>query len=175
MNKKVLLLFIVLACSATVKTALAVGIPHQFGQQKTSHTFTDSSLYLLTHLSIKEIQKLSGRKLTFKEKIALKLYKSNAGFFNRGADSADQKKLEKKARWAKWLGIGSLIGLFIPFVNFFALPAAIIAIVFGKATQNKVKNNRDSKQGITFGIITIGLILLLFTIVLLLLSSFGFA
>jgi hypothetical protein len=175
MNKKVSVLFIVIIFCAASKTLFAVGIPHQFAQQKTSLNFSDSSLDLLTHLSIKDIQKLSGRKLTFKEKVSLKLYRSNKGFFNRFADSTDQKKLERKASWSKWLGIGSLIGLFIPFVNFFALPAAIIAIVFGKATQNKVKNNRDSRQGITFGIITIGLLLLLFTFVLLILSSFGFA
>ncbi|MEO5944413.1 MAG: hypothetical protein ABIP30_10270 [Ferruginibacter sp.] len=175
MNKKVSVLLILIIFCVAAKTAFAVGIPHQFAQQKTSIEFSDSSLYLLTHLSIKEIQLLSGRKLTFKEKIALKIYKSNPGFFNRFTDSTDQKKLENKARWAKRLGIGSLISLFIPFVDILALPAAIIAIVFGKATQNKVKNKRDSKQGITFGIITIGAILLMVTLIIIILSSFGFA
>ncbi|MEO7046326.1 MAG: hypothetical protein ABI091_13535 [Ferruginibacter sp.] len=175
MNKAVIVLFIMIMCFTSTTKIFAVSIPHSFEQQQTSHNFSDSSLYLLTHLSIKEIQILSGRKLTFKEKIALKIYKSNAGFFNRFADSTDQKKLEKKARWAKLLGIGSLISLFIPFVDILALPAAIMAIIFGKATQNKVKNKRDSKQGITFGIITIGVLLLMITLIILILSSFGFA
>jgi hypothetical protein len=175
MNKTVVVLFIMMMCFSSTTKIFAVGINHQFEKQQKSQNFYDSSLYVLTHLSIKEIQKLSGRKLTFKEKIALKIYKSNAGFFNRFADSTDQKKLERKARWSKWLGIGSLVSLIIPFVDILALPAAIIAIVFGKATQNKVKNKRDSKQGITFGIITIGAILLMATLIIILLSSFGFA
>ena len=75
--------------------------------------------------------------------------------------------------WSKWLGIGSLIGLFIPGVGVLSLPAAIIAIVFGASTQDKVKNKRNARQGITFGIITLAVILLLVALVVVIVSAWG--
>ncbi|MCY7291957.1 MAG: hypothetical protein LH615_07210 [Ferruginibacter sp.] len=173
MYKKVFILFMLIMCCVSTKKVFADAVPYQFEKQKTTLNFSDSNLHLITRLSIKEIEKLSGRKLNFKEKMAVKLYKSNPIFYNNFTDSTQEKKLERKALWSKWLGIGSLIGIIIPFVSLLSLPAAIIAIVFGATTLNKVKDKSNSRQGITFGIITIGVILLIIAIVVALVSSFG--
>ena len=81
--------------------------------------------------------------------------------------------MERKALWSKWLGIGSLIGLFIPGVVLLSVPAAIIAIVFGISTQDNIKNKRNARQGITFGIITLAIIVLLVALVVVIVSSLG--
>ena len=173
MQKKILFLFFLLTCCIFTNKTFAEVLPFQFEKQKATVNFSDSNLKLLTHLSVKEIEKLSGRKLSFKEKIAVKLYKSNPNFYNQFVDSTEEKRLEKKALWAKWLGIGSLISLIVPGVGLLALPAAIIAIVFGTETKNKLKDKTNSNLGIIFGVITIGLILLLVALVILIVSSIG--
>jgi len=173
MYKKVCVLFVLIICCVSTKKLFAETVPYQFEKQKTTLNFSDSNFNVINRLSVKEIEKLSGRKLNFKEKIAIKLYKSNPQFYNNFVDSTDEKKIEKKALWAKWLGIGSLVGLFVPVVGLLSLPAAIIAIVFGASTIDKVKNKRNSRQGIIFGIITIGVLLLLVALVAIIVSGFG--
>ncbi len=173
MNKKILFLFIVIGAIISIQKTFAETIPFSFKNMKPAASFSDSNLSVITHLSVKEIEKLAGRKLSFKEKIAVKIYKHNPSLYNQYADSTEEKKLEKKALWSKWLGIGSLIGLFIPGVGALSLPAAIIAIVFGASTKDKVKNKRNSRQGITFGIITLGIILLLAALVVVIVASLG--
>ena len=173
MNKKILLSFFFFIGIISTQKICAETVPFQFNKTLPTSNFSDSNLAIINHLSIKEIEKLAGRKLNFKEKIAIKIYKSNPALYNHIEDSTEDKKLEKKALWSKWLGIGSLIGLFVPGVGLLSLPAAILAIVFGTSTQNKVKNKRDARQGITFGIITIGIILLLVALVVSIVTSFG--
>lgn len=165
MNKKIFSLFFILSIVFSVQKTFAETIPVSFAIVKSAAVFSDTNFFVLTHLSKKEIQKLAGRKLSFKEKLAIKLYKGNPTLFHQYADSTEEKKLEKKALWSKWLGIGSLIGLFIPGVGLLSLPAAIIAIVFGTSTRDKVKDKRNSRQGIAFGIITLGIIVLLVALV----------
>lgn len=75
------------------------------------------------------------------------------------------KKIEKKAVWAKWLGIGSLIGLFIPGINLLSLPAAVAAVILGSETLKKTKHPGYARQGIIFGCITAGLLLIVGLIV----------
>lgn len=80
-----------------------------------------------------------------------------------GPDS--EEKIEKKALWAKWLGIGSLIGLFIPGINLLSLPAAVAAVILGTETLKKTKHPGYARQGIIFGCITAGLLLIVGLIV----------
>ena len=172
MNKKILYFFIIICSVVSTQKTFAETVPFAFENVKPAVSFSDSNLSVF-NLSVKEIEKLAGRKLSFKEKIAVKIYKHNPSLFKRFADSTEEKKLEKKALWSKWLGIGSLIGLFIPGVGLLSVPAAIIAIVFGISTQDKVKNKRNARQGITFGIITLAIILLLVALVVVIVSSLG--
>ena len=173
MNKKILFFFIVIGAIVSAQKTFAETVPFAFENVKPAVSFSDSNFSVFTNLSVKEIEKLAGRKLSFKEKIAVKIYKHNPSLFKRFADSTEEKKLERKALWSKWLGIGSLIGLFIPGVGLLSVPAAIIAIVFGISTQDKVKNKRNARQGITFGIITLAIIVLLVALVVVIVSSLG--
>ena len=173
MNKNLLYLFIVIGGIISIQKTFAATVSFSFENVKPAAGFSDTNLSLINHLSVKEIEKLAGRKLSFKEKIAVKIYKQNPSLYHQYADSTEEKKLEKKALWSKWLGIGSLIGLFIPAVGVLSLPAAIIAIVFGASTKDKVKNKRNARQGITFGIITLAIILLLVALVVVIVSAWG--
>lgn len=173
MNKKILYFFIIIGAVVSTQKTFAETVPFAFENVKPAVSFSDSNFSVFSNLSVKEIEKLAGRKLSFKEKIAVKIYKHNPTLYKRFADSTEEKKLEKKALWSKWLGIGSLIGLFIPGVGLLSVPAAIIAIVFGISTQDKVKNKRNARQGITFGIITLAIILLLVALVVVIVSSLG--
>ena len=171
MYKKVFFLFIVIIVSFCQQETFATSSFAPFIEVKKIPNFSDSNLSVLSHLSIKQIESLTGRKLNLKERFALKIYKSKPALFNQYIDSTEEKKLEKKALWSKWLGIGSLIGLFIPGINLLSLPAAIIAIVFGISTQDKVKDKKNSRQGITFGIITLGIIVLLVALVVVIVAA----
>ena len=173
MNKKILFFFIIIGAFVFTQKSFAETVPFAFENVKPAVSFSDSSLSVFTSLSVKEIEKLAGRKLSFKEKIAVKIYKHNPSLFKRFADSTEEKKMERKASWSKWLGIGSLIGLIIPGVNLLSLPAAIIAIVFGASTQDNIKTKKNARQGITFGIITLAIILLLAALVVLIVSALG--
>ena len=173
MNKKILFFIIIIGAIVSAQKTFAETVPFAFENVKPALSFSDSNFSVFTNLSVKEIEKLAGRKLSFKEKIAVKIYKHNPSLYKRFADSTEEKKLEKKALWSKWLGIGSLIGLFIPGVGLLSMPAAIIAIVFGISTQDKVKNKRNARQGITFGIITLAIIVLLVALVVVIVSSLG--
>ena len=172
MNKKILYFFIIIGAVVTTQKTFAETVPFAFENVKPAVSFSDSN-FSVFNLSVKEIEKLAGRKLSFKEKIAVKIYKHNPTLYKRFADSTEEKKLEKKALWSKWLGIGSLIGLFIPGVGLLSVPAAIIAIVFGISTQDNIKNKRNARQGITFGIITLAIIVLLVALVVVIVSSLG--
>jgi hypothetical protein len=81
------------------------------------------------------------------------------------AEPGAEEKIEKKALWAKWLGIGSLIGLLIPGVNLLSLPAAVLAVILGTETIKKTKHPGYARQGIIFGCITAGLLLIVGLIV----------
>ena len=173
MNKNILFFFIFIGATFFSKYTSGASVSFAIEKRNSSALFSDSNLSIFNHLSIKEIEKRAGRTLKLKEKVAIKFFKANPSLFKQFTDSAEDKKWEKKALWSKWLGIGSLIGLFIPGLNILSLPAAIIAIVFGADTINKVKDKRNSRQGITFGIITIAVILLLVAILIAIISSLG--
>ena len=132
-----------------------------------------SAIMPITALSVKSIEKLVGRRLSFKEKIAFKLLQWQQQFFGNKRHAFKKEtneKIERQAIWAKWLGIGSLIGLFIPGVGLLSLPAAIVAIVLGADTIRKTDHPSRSRTGIIFGIITISLMLIVAGIVLLVIS-----
>jgi ABC-type dipeptide/oligopeptide/nickel transport system permease component len=76
-----------------------------------------------------------------------------------------QERIDKKALWAKWLGIGSVVGLFIPGINLLSLPAAVAAVILGSETRKKTTHPRYARLGIIFGCITAGLILVVGLIV----------
>lgn len=137
------------------KITAAPAIPHPYAApvemkelyiDYKKETYTKKSLkQRVNYFIIRTLLKISGKK-TF-----------------TGPDS--EEKIEKKAVWAKWLGIGSLIGLFIPGINLLSLPAAVAAVILGTETLKKTKHPGYARQGIIFGCITAGLLLIVGLIV----------
>ncbi len=98
----------------------------------------------------------------WKEKLVAKAIKK--GWLGEG------EMTEKQKRWAKWsmiLGLGSLVLLFIPYISFVAIPAAIVALVLGIKS---VEGNSNT-QGI-IGIIAGGLTLVLLILAIAVLVAF---
>jgi hypothetical protein len=122
-------------------------------------------LYALQHfatLSIKEVQKLAGRKLTLKEKITIRIFqwKIKRSFTDKGAG-----EYKDKGKTAFTFGLIALISFLLTPLVFFgflaAIPFAIAAIVTGKKALQGNPDDRKAKTGMTLGWITIGLLIIL--------------
>ena len=164
MSKKITTLIIIIFCLLILKNTHATGIAYNpKGLKISTNKYSDSLMFNIANLSIKDFEKVTGRHLKFKEKLSFKLLQYNLKLTGKKKLSTTEEdpKIEKKALWSKWLGIGSLIGLLIPGISLLCLPAAIVAIVLGATTVKKTKNPKYSRQGIIFGIITLSLLLLL--------------
>ena len=122
----------------------------------------------ISSLKIKQVEKLLGKKLTLKEKIAFKVFQWKL----KSKKTPQSDEPSKKGKTAMILGIIAIGSLFLPYIAIAAIPCAILAIVFG--TQAKRENPHDgkAKTGIVLGIITLGLIVLLILLVLAFLSAF---
>src|SRR5262245_56808026 len=118
---KILSIFIICGFMALPSTLFSATII----QPANTTVYPPGALEKLTSLKIKEVQKLIGRKLTFKEKVSLLILKHTS------------KKKAQSSKGSTALGFGItglallLLGLFIPFIAWLALPAAILAIVLG--------------------------------------------
>ena len=129
----------------------------------------ENNLSELPGIYITDLESAPRQQLNFKEKIPFK----SSVVIKCISDSSDSVRFERKAIWAKRLGIGSLIGILIPGINLLSLPAAIISIVLGTSSIKKIKNKKNARLGITFGIITTAIALVLIGIVVLVVSLGG--
>lgn len=125
-------------------------------------------------ITAKDIEKLTGKKLNFFQKLKLKLVQSK--LLRKYISFGDGAMTEQQKKWAKWsmiLGIGSLVLLlvaFIPYLSILGLlsvPASILAIIFGVKS---LKGNSNA-QGIV-GIVTGGVTLLFILLALIWLFTF---
>ena len=82
----------------------------------------ESNFSELSGAYITDLESAMRQQLNFKEKIPFKSPEVKKCI----SDSSDSVRFERKAIWAKRLGIGSLIGILIPGINLLSLPAAII-------------------------------------------------
>ena len=141
----------------------------------------------IASLKIKDIQKLTGRKMTFKEKITFWLvkqqikHKSDKGIVGSLFRKLSEKKTNGKSDSEKGDGATSkgqtafvfglvavgllILGLFTGYALIGSLVSAILAIVLGSIA--KKENPSDNKAGVAklLGWITLGLIALLFILV----------
>ncbi|MEO7924922.1 MAG: hypothetical protein ABIR30_14660 [Chitinophagaceae bacterium] len=165
MRKYIVVLLICLYCSkaeSAIIPAAAAG----------SHTITPQapvlSTFDLSTVKIKTLEKLLGRKLKFKEKIAVKVYQWK---IKKGVAFRKEETKGDKGKTAMILGIVSIATLFIPYANIASLPCAILAIIFGN--QARKVNPKDSKAmtGVILGWVTIGIIILAIALLIILLSS----
>lgn len=125
----------------------------------------------LQKVNVKQIEKLTGKKLPFFQKIKLKILLAAAKRFGKGEMT---EKQEKQATASMILGIGSIVLLLIPisFIGLLSVPAAILALVFGIKS---LKGNSNTKGivGVVTGSVTLVLIALAVILVAILFSGFS--
>ncbi len=126
-------------------------------------------------LSIKEVQKLAGRKLTLKEKIAVKIFQWK---IKKSITHKKNAEYRDKGKTAFLFGVIALVSLLLTPVIFFgtlaALVFAIAALVTGKKALKDNPDNKKAKTAIILGWITIISLLLLAALVAVFLTSWTF-
>ena len=126
-----------------------------------------SNLEVLAKMSFKQIESYLGRKLKFKEKIALTFLKYKV---KHGLKSNDEPT-SKKGRTALTLGILALVTLFLfPLAT---IPLGILAIINGNEAKKINPNDSNAKTGVILGIISLSLIVLAIIAVLAVIYSLG--
>ena len=124
-----------------------------------------AALRVLVKMKTVDIEKMLGRKLKFKEKIALKILK-----FKNRKNNFD-KTPTKDGEISQTLGIIGIISLFVfPLVT---IPLAILAIVYGNKAKKENSNDKKAHTGIVLGWVTLGI--LVFAIIALIALVFLFA
>jgi hypothetical protein len=121
-----------------------------------------------TSLKIKDVQKLIGRKLTIKEKIAFLIVKHSA---------KKQLKGNTQGQTALTFGIAAavmlILGLFIPYIIIGSLIAAILAVVLGSVAKKQDPSDKKAYAGALLGWITLGAIALIIILAIAIVSSWG--
>jgi hypothetical protein len=171
--KKIFIFLLVVALLFCNKNYATITISAPVINVNVRENIVDSNLTKLLKLSIKDFEKTTGLHLSFKQKVALRILKIRAKLIGskKTLENIDEPKFKKRALWAKWLGIGSLIGLVIPFIGILSIPAAILAIIFGATSIKKLTNKSNARQGIYFGIATLTFLLILVIIVIAIIST----
>ena len=124
----------------------------------------------------KEIEKITGKKLTLFQKIKLKLAQKVLKKYSEEEMTAKQKK---QARLSMILGILGMAFLFISlspvlgFLGILAIPSAILAIIFGSQSL-KGNSNSEGMLGVITGGVTLALIIIAVIVVAIAFSGFTF-
>jgi len=130
----------------------------------------------LRKIKIKDIEKLTGKKLTLFQKIKFKLLQKLVARVDKREIT---EKQQNQAEASMILGISSLALMllwilpFIGFIGILCVPAAILAIIFG-AKSLKGNSNTPGTIGIVTGSITLGLIIVAIVVFAILFSGFSF-
>ncbi len=125
----------------------------------------------LRSMKIRDAEKLLGRKMKLKEKLAFKAFQWS---IKKGFYPAKSSDKSKKGNTAMILGIVAIASLFVPYLSIAAIPCAILAIIFGNQAKKINPNDGQAKAGVILGWVTIGLFILALTIALVWLTSGGY-
>lgn len=116
-------------------------------------TSINDNIHKPVALKVKDVEKLIGRKLTFKEKVSL--------FFWRTIKPADSSKSGQTALIFGIIGASLFIlGLFVPYVIIGSLAAAIVAVVLGSVAKRQNSSDNKAHAATLLGWITLGAIVL---------------
>lgn len=145
------------ASSATVPSSNSTIIPAETMYKKS------------TSLKVKEIQKLIGRKLTLKERVAFFILKQKL------RHTAKESTNESDIPFIFGIASVSLLvlSLFFPFLLLASLIASIIAIITGSVAKKRDPANQKAKTGKMLGLISLAIIAILFIILLVVFASLG--
>lgn len=123
----------------------------------------------IAKLKIKDLQKMTGRKFSLKEKIAFLILKKKLKQKPKEGSSQGQTALTVGI-----IALGLLvIGLFVPFVILGSLVASISAIVIGSSAVRKDPSDRKGHSGKLLGWITLGVTVFLFILAAVIIASWG--
>ena len=126
-----------------------------------------------SRLSMKEIQKLAGRKLTLKEKIAIKFVQWKTKKQVRKGRADETSKLGRTAFLCSILAI-AVLG--IPMVGLMLSPLFIIAaLILGYKARRENPNDRKARSAITIAWVALAVFAVITTIVIAILTSMTFA
>ena len=121
----------------------------------------------ISSLKVKDLEKLAGRKLTLKEKIAFVILKKKL--------KKEEDPNSKEGKTAFSFGIAAIallvLGLFVPYIILGSLIAGIVAVVMGSSALKKNPNDRKAHSARLLGWISLGLFALLLILVAIALSS----
>jgi MFS family permease len=119
-------------------------------------------------MKIREIERLTGKKLTLKQKIAFLILK------HQSKHRIDDK--QSPGQTAFIFGLGALallvIGLFVPYVILGSLVASILAIVVGSTALKRDPTDHKARMGKLLGWITLGVTLVIAIIAAIVIAAF---
>lgn len=120
----------------------------------------------LLSLKVKDVQRITGHKLSLKEKIGFGIMKHRLKKSGEGSS---------KGQSALLFGIAALAllvaGLFIPYVILGSVVCSIVAIVLGTVAKKQDPDDRKAAAGKLLGWLTLGVTLVLFTLAALVIAS----
>ena len=113
----------------------------------------------ISDLKIKQVEKLLGRKLTFKEKLGIKFYQWK---IKRSITHGNDREYKDKGKTALLFGIIGLASLLLsPVVFLGILPSlafGFAALWLGKKAKKENPHDKKAQSAITLGWITLGII-----------------
>ena len=146
-------IFILLTFFTTLLTPLKFAIA--VNPSGVIHT-NENPYTVLPTMVIKKIIDLTPKELekhlSFKEKITFKFLKWKLKrHLKQRPEKLSDGKFDKLGRMSMIFGIGAFVLVFLPFATFLVIPAALLAIILGAVSINKVKNKTNSIIGIVLG------------------------
>jgi len=162
------ILVLIIFCSFSVKPA-AVVLPPVNVELTIDPPKSTIPIEKVASMKTKEAEKILGRKMTLKEKIAFKItqYKIKKALKDK------EKGKASKGQTAFILPLISLCILFIPYLAIASIPLAIVGIVMGAQAKKENPNDKKAQTAIILGIITLGLVVLAIILVIAILASWG--
>jgi|SRR5436190_11777380 len=120
-------------------------------------------------MKLKDLEKITGKKLSLKEKIAFKIlqWKIKKGLTHEGTNKKD------KSKTAMILGIIGLASLFIPYLIVVSIPCTVLALVFGYEARKINPEDSKARTAIILGWISVGLYILALALVIAILATWS--
>lgn len=126
----------------------------------------------VSKMKIKTMERMMGRKMKLKEKIAFKVLQWKV---KKNLTLSKDKSRANRGRTAMILGIIGLASLFIPYLNIISIPCTILALVFGYQARKADPSDSKARTAIILGWITVGVYFLILIIAIILLAAFSFS
>jgi hypothetical protein len=123
----------------------------------------------LATMRVKDFEKITHQKLTLKEKMAFKIFQHKL----KKELKAKEKGKPSKGKTAMILGIISLVCIIIPYGFIASIVLAVLAILQGRQARKENPNDGQAQAGIILGIVSLGLILLAFLLVIAIIASWS--